>query len=328
MPILNPRPTISLAMLLGLAGCGPQSALNFAGADAAEIGRLYYVMFAGTAVVWLVVIGAAIWGVLRSPTKHTARAANVLIIGGGVIFPTVVLAALLTYGLGLLDRGEAPADALRIDVRGEQWWWRVRYAGPGEDAVTVTANEIRLPAGRPVELRLTADLVIHSFWIPPLGGKMDMIPGRENRLVLRPERPGEYRGVCAEFCGTSHALMAFAVVVEEPADFDAWLARQAAPAVPVEGAVAQRGRERFVAAGCGSCHQVRGVVELGNVGPDLTHVGGRRTIGAGLAETSVKTLAAWIAAPADFKPDARMPAYAMLPDADIRAIAEFLYALK
>ncbi len=325
MPLLTLRRLSGRVALVSLAGCGPQSALNFAGTDAAEIGRLFYVMLGSAAAIWILVMGAAVWGVLRAPSEHTERHAKLLIVVGGVIFPTLVLALLLGFGLRLLERDPVPEGTLRVEVHGEQWWWRVRYEAP-EGGVTVTANEIRLPAGRPVELRLTAAEVIHSFWIPSLGGKMDMIPGRENRLVLNPERPGLYRGACAEFCGTSHALMAFAVVVEEPEEFEAWLAREAAPAAPED--TMARGRELFLGAGCGGCHRVRGIVELGEVGPDLTHVGGRRTIGAGLAETSVETLASWIAAPSAMKPGVHMPGYAMLPEADIRAIAEFLYGLK
>lgn len=310
-----------------LAGCdSAQSALNGAGREADEIGRLFWVMLGGGAAIWLAVMGIATWAVLRPPGKHAERAADRLIIWGGVAFPVVSLGALLVHGLGLLEfRTQDPAP-LRIHVEGQQWWWKVRYETPQGDIVT--ANEIRLPAGEPVEFRLTAQTVIHSFWIPPLGGKMDMIPGRENRLVLTPTVPGEYRGVCAEFCGTSHALMAFSVTVDTAEAFEAWIAARRQPATADLSAEARRGRTLFVETGCGACHVVRGVVEKGSVGPDLTHVGARRTLGAGIAEMDVPTLAAWITDPEAFKPGVEMPSYAMLPKGDIRSIAVFLSELR
>lgn len=313
--------TLSLAGL-ALAGCeGPQSALDAAGRDAAAVGSLFWVMVAGAVVIWAIVIGIAIAAVLRPP--GSARAANLLILGGGVAFPVVVLAALLVFGLGLLPDWAESGNRLKIHVTGEQWWWRVTYERA--DGTTVSdSNEIHMPAGEPVEFVLTADEVIHSFWIPPIGGKMDMIPGRTNRLVLTAEKPGTYRGVCAEFCGTSHALMAFSAIVHEPDGFDAWLDAQQAPAVVADDDVVGRGRDLFLGVGCGGCHTMRGVAEMGNVGPDLTHIGSRDTLGAGILANDPATLAAWIRDPQRLKPGAAMPAYDMLPDADIAAIAAFL----
>ncbi|MGX1099375.1 cytochrome c oxidase subunit II [Amorphus sp. MBR-141] len=305
-----------------LAGCeGPQSALDAAGRDAAAVGNLFWVMVVGAVAIWAIVIGIAIAAVLRPP--GSARAANALILGGGVAFPVVVLAALLTFGLGLLPDWADSGTRVKIHVTGEQWWWRVTYERA--DGTTVSdSNEIHMPAGEPVEFVLTADDVIHSFWIPPIGGKMDMIPGRTNRLVLTAEKPGTYRGVCAEFCGTSHALMAFSAIVHEPDGFDAWLEAQQAPAVVADDDGARRGRDLFLGAGCGGCHTMRGVAEMGDVGPDLTHVGSRVTLGAGILPNDQATLAAWIRNPQHLKPGAAMPAYDMLPDADIAAIAAFL----
>jgi cytochrome c oxidase subunit 2 len=315
-----------MALPLTLAGCdGAQSALNSGGREAEEIGRLFLVMLGAGAVIWLVVMGIAVWAVLRPPGESAERSATRLIVWGGVAFPVVTLAALLTYGLGMLNLRTQAAAPLRIHVDGRQWWWNVRYETPAGEFVT--ANEIHLPAGTPAEFRLTAQKVIHSFWIPPLGGKMDMIPGRENRLVLTPDRPGEYRGVCAEFGGASHALMAFSVTVHAPEDFEAWLSARLEPAEPELSEEATRGRELFLAVGCGACHMVRGVVEKGSVGPDLTHVGARRTLGAGIADMDAATLAAWIADPAAFKTGVEMPAYGMLPEREIRSIAEFLSEL-
>ena len=172
-----------------------------------------------------------------------------------------------------------------------------------------------------MDFLLTSPDVIHSFWIPPLGGKMDTIPGRENLLRLRPTTPGTYRGICTEFCGASHAFMAFEARVVEPDAFDTWLAAQAAPAVSAQG------EEAFRAAGCGGCHTVRGVIEQGSVGPDLTHIASRATI-AGILDNTSEAVRDWIVAPETFKPDARMPGYAMLPEAELDAIVTFLESLQ
>jgi cytochrome c553 len=165
----------------------------------------------------------------------------------------------------------APPDAIRVEVIGHQWWWQVRYPRDGAPPVEL-ANEIHLPVGRTVEFTLDGRDVIHSFWIPSLGGKMDMIPGRRTRLLLEPTRVGTYRGVCAEFCGTSHARMSFAVVVQSPEDFDRWLAEQATASATPSGTTAARGARVFAENGCGGCHQVRGTDAVGRIGPDLTHV--------------------------------------------------------
>jgi cytochrome c oxidase subunit 2 len=221
----------------------------------------------------------------------------------------------------------APEGSLRIAVTGEQYWWRVRYLRD-DGAPVELANEIRLPVGEPVELTLDSRDVIHSFWIPSLGGKMDMIPGRRTRLVLEPTRIGELRGACAEFCGTSHAHMGFAAVVTDRAGFDAWLAEQALPARTPAGPAATRGGELFLANGCGACHTVRGTPANGVLGPDLTHVGSRRTIGAGVLPTSREGFAAWIARTAELKPKVHMPAFGMLAAGDVKDIAAYLEGLE
>jgi cytochrome c oxidase subunit 2 len=208
-------------------------------------------------------------------------------------------------------------------VVGEQFWWRVTYIHGGGTPV-VAANEIRLPVGERVQFVLTSPDVIHSFWIPPLGGKMDMIPGRANRLSLLATEAGTWRGTCAEFCGTSHALMAFTVVAMEPAAFRAWLARRAAPADNAGG----QGHAEFMAHGCGACHGILGTEAVGKVGPDLSHVGSRESLGAGILPLSVDSIARFIREPDVIKPGAQMPAYHMLPEADIAAIASYLAGLR
>jgi cytochrome c oxidase subunit 2 len=286
-------------------------------------------MTIGSVVIWLAVIGLAVYTLRIEREPHSLRGARLLIVGGGVVVPVLVLTVLLAYGLALLPDLVAPAPqgSLRIAVTGEQWWWRVRYLPPGGEPVDL-ANEIRLPVGEPVEFHLDSPDVIHSFWIPPLGGKVDMIPGRVNRLVLHPTRTGVFRGVCAEYCGASHALMAFPVVVQEKEDFTRWLVRQAAPALPSTTPLAARGQELFFANGCGACHTIRGTPADGMVGPDLTHVGSRLSLGAGILPNEPEDFLRWVAHTHDVKPEVQMPAFGMLPPEELQALAHYLESLQ
>lgn len=286
-----------------------------------EVLTLFWVMLAGTVLIWAAVIGAAVFGSRFQKQPLGERAGLRIILWAGAVIPTVVLAALLVFGLRLMPVLRAAEPALRIEVSGEQYWWRVTYLGPDGTRIE-SANELRLPVGLAVELVLTSADVIHSLWVPALAGKMDLIPGRTNRLVLRPERTGIYRGACAEFCGRSHALMAFPVVVMDGADFDAWLARETAPALPGGDPGA------FLASGCGGCHTVRGTEATGTIGPDLTHLADRRTLGAGILPNTPENLRRFIADTERVKPGVRMPSFGMLPPADIEAIAAYLGSLK
>ena len=315
---------LALSTLAGvsLAGCNAeQSALHPAGADAADLANLFWFMAVAGAVVWCTIMGAAVYAVLGRRRPRSERFADRFVFVGGVIFPTVGLAALLIFGLALLpDWAEDDAPDLRIHVAAEQFWWRLGYEAADGGRIA-SANEVHLPVGATAEFVLTSTDVIHSLWIPALGGKMDAIPGRTNVLRLTPNKAGVYRGVCTEFCGQSHALMAFPVVVHEPDAFADWVARQARPA----GAA---GSGAFLAAGCGACHVVRGVSEAGSVGPDLTHFASRRTIGAGTLPLTPSNLDDWLVAPGHIKPGVRMPSFAMLPDGERQAIVDFLLELK
>ena len=215
----------------------------------------------------------------------------------------------------------APKNAIEVTVRGWQWWWEFRY--PSLDVVT--ANEVHLPAGRPVVFTLEGPDVIHSLWIPQLGGKRDVVPGRVNRITLTPDTPGEYWGQCAEYCGTSHANMMLRVIVQAPADFDAWVAGQKAPA-PEPAGDAVGGKEIFAKSACVGCHTIRGV-SAGVLGPDLTHFGSRKLFGAGLWETNAENVAAWVRDPPRLKPGSKMPNL-HLSEADSKAVAAYLTGLK
>jgi cytochrome c oxidase subunit II len=311
-----------LPLLALLAACSPtQSALHPAGEDAEALANLFWFMTFGGALVWAIVMGCAIYAVLGKKRPRSEKFADRYIFFGGVVFPTVGLAALLVFGLALLpDWAEADEADVRIHVAAEQYWWRIAYETP--TGRVNAANEIHLPVNQTAEFVLTSTDVIHSFWVPALGGKMDVIPGRTNLWRLKPTKAGVYRGVCAEFCGPSHALMAFQVVVHEAEDYQAWLATETLPAIPTGGA------EAFTAAGCGSCHTVRGLVEEGAVGPDLTHFASRRSLGADTLPITAETLHDWLVAPSHIKPGVRMPSFGTLPQADRDAIVAFLLELK
>lgn len=309
----------------GAAGW-PPPALDAAGPFAAPLVTLSWVLFAvGVAVfaVVLVVLGLAVFG----PRRWRQRLGRERLVWiGGFAFPVVVLSALLVYGLALTGRlSDDPApDEMRVRVTGEMWWWRVAYLDAAGREILQDANEVHIPTGQPVVFELLSADVIHSFWVPQLGGKKDMIPGRRNILRLQADRPGVYGGQCAEYCGGPHALMGLVVVAHDPAEFEAWRARQMQPAPAASG----RGAEVFTASGCGACHTIRGTAANGLAGPDLTHVGSRRTLGAGVLPNNQGTLAGWVSDSQAIKPGNRMPAYPVLRGEDLRALAAYLESLK
>lgn len=312
------------------AGCrGRQSALDPAGRGAEEIADLFWWMTGGACVIWAGVVALTVYAIRFRPVARRGHWAAMLIIGGGAVLPTVVLAGLLIYGLALLPRllARAPEGSMKILVTGEQWWWRVHYQ-PTVGTPVALANEIRLPVGEPVEFELESQDVIHSFWIPSLGGKMDMIPGRRTRLALHPTRTGVFRGVCAEYCGAAHALMAFDVVVLEKEEFARWLNAQRLPAAEPVGSSAALGRERFFANGCAACHTIRGTAARGIVGPDLTHVGSRRMLGAGHVPNDPGGFIRWIEKTDRVKPGVHMPHFGMLPRDELDALAAYLESLQ
>jgi cytochrome c oxidase subunit 2 len=321
------RACILIFALACLSGCNAQqSTLSVFGADAREIRQIAIVLTVG-AVVILAITAVLYIRAVRAPEESLSHHQGMrMILWVGAIGPALILTTLLLYALpAMRPRPVGPGD-LVIRVEGEQFWWRVAYQPPNGESPLPSANEIRLPVGRTVVFELDATDVIHSFWIPGLGGKMDMIPGRTNRLVVKAEKAGRYRGVCAEFCGLSHALMAFDVVAMEPAAFDTWLAD--ARAIVPPPAIATPGRTLFDAQGCGACHTITGTPHVGIIGPDLSRFGERLTLGAGILPPTTENIAAFIRAPQQAKPGVRMPAYPQLSEEDARAIADYLKGLR
>jgi len=298
-----------------------------------EIATLFWWMLAISAVV----MGGAIvllllgWLRRRSPglplLAATERLTTGVVVVFGIVIPLAVNVGVFVVANFVVAKAtEAPdprTTPLTVKVIGHQWFWEVRY--PGTRAVT--ANEIHIPAGTRVDVLATSADVIHSFWVPRLNRKIDMIPGRTNRVLLESDRVGRYRGQCAEFCGLQHAHMAFYVYVDPPARFRTWLAGQARDRVPPAGAERRRGEQVFLNAGCASCHTIRGTSARGAIGPDLTHVGSRATLAALTIPNTAAELERWIRDPQQVKPGNRMPALG-LPDADVRAVAAYLEGLR
>jgi cytochrome c oxidase subunit II len=319
------------AIALILTSCsGVQSALDPAGPEATNVAHLFFVMLAGGIVIWIGVVAALIYAA-RKKRVHSEESAGRVILWGGAIVPTVILCALLSYGMWLMPmiRPWVPDDqpVRRIEVTGEQFWWRVRYLDEAGAVMFETANEVRIPVGEPAHFSLKAADVIHAFWVPALGGKMDMIPGRTNPLTLQADREGIYNGVCAEFCGTSHALMSFRVRAVAPEEYRAWLSERN-DETRNNGPADAEGLAVFLKNGCGSCHAISGTAANGRIGPDLTAFGERNTLAAGTLPHTTEDIARFIADPGKIKPGARMPHFTMLPENDINRIAAFLKGLK
>jgi cytochrome c oxidase subunit 2 len=316
---------------LVVLGCrGEQAVLAPAGPEAAATARISLVLFVGgTAVLALVVLLTAI-AVMRSPERRRWLASERTVIWGGLVFPIVVLTGALAYGLSITDLREErePPTALTVEVEGLQWWWRVRYLGAGGEVMAASANEVRLPVGEPVLLRLTTVDVIHSLWVPNLAGKLDMLPGHVNHLRVQADRPGVFRGQCAEYCGGQHAWMAFHVVAMPPAEHARWLRAAARPPSRRLDPAAARGSRVFLGAGCGACHAVRGTPAEGTLGPDLTRVGERPALAAGRLPNHRQALAAWLARSQQLKPGNGMPSFGFLAEADRAALVAYLESLR
>jgi cytochrome c oxidase subunit II len=324
-------------LALGLQGCGGvQSALDPHGLEAEHVARLFWFFTALCGAVWILVVIALGLAISRRSQAvigdeplaidegHDRKMG--FIVGGLVAATTVIL-----IGLTLLSyfstRGLAsPGKPLDIELTGYQWWWDVTYDDKGPQGLFRTANEIHVPVGRPIRITLKAADVIHSFWVPNLTGKQDLIPGQENEIIFTAERPGTYRGQCAEFCGWQHAHMALLVIAEPPEAFESWRAGQlrAAEAPPTEQAAS--GQRIFNSRACVLCHEIRGTQAGGRVGPDLTHIASRRTLAAGTLPNTPGTLYAWIADPQGVKPGNKMPNVPLQAD-ELSAISDYLRSL-
>ena len=307
----------------------PPPILDPAGPYAGSITTLSWILFAMAGGVLLVVLAALFLALFGRRELQAKLGGKTMIWVGGITFPAIVLTILLVYGLSLTRHLSSPIEGneLRVRVTGEMWWWRVAYLdAQGREAV-LDANELHIPAGRPVVLELESGDVIHSFWVPRLSGKLDMIPGRRNVMRIQADAPGIFGGQCAEYCGGPHALMGFTVVAHEPAQFarimQARLSREGAALAP-----ASSGARLFETAGCAACHRIAGTGANGLAGPDLTYVGSRRMLGAGILPNNRGTLMGWIGNSQAIKPNNRMPPYTLLSAEQLSELAKYLEAQK
>jgi cytochrome c oxidase subunit II len=316
------------------------SVLNPSSPQARLIDRLWDAMYLVSIIVFLLVVAALLWAAFRrrraddrgveppeidpgregslTTVVSIATAVTVLILFGFLVYD-VAVGRQLTRGLG--------KEALQIRVIGHQWWWEVQYRDSIPNNWTTTANEIHIPAGRPVALELLSTDVNHSFWPPTLSQKRDLIPGKDNSLWLQADTPGVYRGQCAEYCGTQHAKMGFLVVADRPDSFASWLARQRDTSLTPTTELTRRGQEVFLASSCVMCHTIGGTPAGSRIGPDLTHLASRKTIAAGTLPNTRGNLAGWIVNPQSIKPGTRMPPNQLDPE-DLQALLAYLETLK
>jgi cytochrome c oxidase subunit 2 len=315
-----------------MAATGDGSALDPAGPAAREITTLWWVMF----VVAMLVFGAVVVLFLaaflrrrgesgRRPDGESSRV-RWLVLGGGVIAPLALLSVLFVWMLQAIEDTSASAGSasgLTIDVIARQWFWDVSYRAQG----IRDANELHIPVGRSVTVHVTSADVIHSLWVPALNRKIDAIPGRMNSIELKADRAGSFIGRCAEFCGLQHAQMRFVVVAQDESDFAAWRSRAAQPAAPPTDAHLREGQQVFLGSSCVYCHTIAGTNASGTIGPDLTHVASRQTIGAGSLPNAPGYLAGWIVDPQHVKPGNYMPGSDLQGD-ELQALLDYLESLR
>lgn len=323
------QPISSSSSLAEALSGWPPPVLDPHGPFSNTVTTLAWVLIALMTLIFLLVC-AAMWVALYGSDALRARLGGERVVKWfGLIVPAGVLFLLLAWGTTLVAGMTAiQGDELRMRVAGNLYWWRVSYLDAAGKEILADANELHIPVGRPVVVDMVSEDVIHSFWVPKLGGKMDMIPGRTNRLKLQADKAGSYGGQCAEFCGGAHALMGLVVVAHEAADWQRWLdARLKPPANPVT-VEALRGQQLFNEIGCAACHRVAGTAAQGISGPDLTFVGSRLSLGAGILPNTRGTLVGWIGDSQSIKPNNRMPSYRSLQADELNALAAYLESLK
>jgi len=331
------RASAAAALTLALTSCaGWQSALDPQGPEARHLADLFWIFSAVLGTVWVLTMTALLFALRRRRSSGASpldvdpaterRMTTVVATAVGVTAITVL--ALTTISYATQKRlFSVKADGLTIRVVGHQWWWEVRYEDPEPHKAFTTANEIHVPVGEPVKIKLNSSDVIHSFWVPNLMGKQDNITGRENEIQFTAEREGTYRGQCAEFCGWQHAHMGIVVIAQSKDDYERWRAHQIRPADPPSEPERQRGQEIFLSKPCIMCHSVRGTKAGGRVAPDLTHLASRQHIAAATLSMSRGNLAAWIIDPQGIKPGVHMPLIKIEPE-EVDPLLSYLEGLR
>jgi cytochrome c oxidase subunit 2 len=335
---------VPAALLPFLTGCGgSQSVLNPQGLQAERLAQLFWLFTGVCGAVWILVLIAMMIAIFRKPRKgyrpvdplvvDAQGERRTAIVVGSLVTLTALMLIAFTFLSYVATRGlAAPNEALNIEITGYQWWWNVKYDNPNPSQVFDTANEIHVPVDRPVSIDLKAADVIHSFWVPNLTGKQDLIPGQDNIVSFTARHVGRYRGQCAEFCGWQHAHMAFLVIVESAGDFEAWRNGQLRVARAAAGEESKdreilHGKDIFNTRGCALCHTIRGTNAGGRMGPDLTHLASRSTLAAGTLPNTQHDLIAWIADPQAIKPGNKMPKVP-LDGSELDALGAYLRMLE
>ena len=321
----------TLMSTLGLAGCGGgQSTLDAQSKASSTISTLWWVMLVGAAVIFSIVVALLLFGVLRrrgmAPEDRPRRSPGTMfVVIAGVVVPAVVLVALFVLTVDALPKTSPSRGRTRLEIAvvARQWFWDVTYPG----TAARTANEIHIPVGVPVDVRVRSADVIHSLWVPELNRKIDVIPGQVNDVVFDARHAGVYRGQCAEFCGVQHANMALYVVAEPRSQFKRWLAEEAAPAPPPATAALERGQQVLLGSDCEYCHRIAGTNATGKVGPDLTHIASRLSLAAATIPNSRGYLAGWILDPQHIKPGNKMPA-TNLTGPELQSLLDYLESLR
>jgi cytochrome c oxidase subunit 2 len=320
-----------------------QSMWHVAGSNAAHIRELAVFFGLLLSAIFVLVVGLALFsltrrhrGIQQEPLEGThqpsdrTEASLRTAVGAATGITVLILFGLTIVSVSvgkIVSASVAPAGSLNIEVTGTQWWWKVRYASDDPGRILQTANEIHIPIGRAVAIRGNSEDVIHSFWVPGLQGKRDLIPGHTTTEWLEADKPGEYRGQCAEFCGLQHAHMAFWVIAEPTERFNAWLEHQLKPAAEPMNDDTRQGQEIFLRSACVLCHAIRGTDAAAQAGPDLTHFGSRKTIAAGTLSNTKGNLAGWIADPQNIKPGTHMATVPIQP-AEMQPLIDYLESLK
>jgi cytochrome c oxidase subunit II len=332
--------TVSGTILLSSCG-GIQTSINPAGPQAQKLNSLWWFMFYVCAAVFVAVMvamcaaiakrsrdGQPAEPVLNPPPQAERKRRNTVISAIALTVAIMFVLLVVSFSVGHSLTAElANKNALTIEVTGHQWWWEVRYLDPAASNIFTTANEIHIPVGVPVTFNLRATDVIHSFWVPNLMGKKDLIPGKSNTIWLQADKPGVYRGQCAEYCGLQHAHMAFWVVAQSQSEFNAWRQNAAQTSVPPNSDSQKRGQQVFLSSACVMCHAINGTPAGANVGPNLTHIAGQNTIAAATLPNTREHLMRWITNSQAIKPGNKMPQN-NLSAADLNALLDYLQSLK
>jgi cytochrome c oxidase subunit 2 len=339
-----------LLMSALLTGCaGAQSVLAPAGPQAERISKIWWLFFYVSALVLFLVILFLLLAVHRGRVRREGagdapeveekplsapdanlerRMTNTVTVATIITVITLIVLTVASFSIGRsLSSSMSNKDAVTIEVTGQQWWWQVRYMDANPGNIFYTANEIHVPVGQPVTLKLNSTDVIHSFWVPNLVGKKDLVPGHDATIWFQADRPGLFRGQCAEYCGLQHAHMAFWVVAESPEKYQAWLAQQRQSAQEPSTDAERRGQQVFLNAPCIMCHTIQGTQAGATIGPNLTHVASRTTIAAGTLPNTRGHLSGWIVDSQAIKPGNRMPPNSLNPD-DLQSLLDYLQSLK